>query len=173
MRFSTMRKDELAELADPLHTNLGIDEDGRLEPTVQPDWDSIDRNVFGVEPDEERDAVVSFADMAAALSLIVSWACASRNLTHVGARIASLAVLLDPNNAGPSKKRWTLADIAREAGITRSAISRWLVDFRDSAGTSLTVGKRSSMRAKYRQSQAEAVERHTHSSFVRRDKTSA
>jgi hypothetical protein len=52
--------------SDHLHTDLGVDEDGRLEPTTNVDdfYDEIERDVFGVE---KEDSVVSFSDMTAAL----------------------------------------------------------------------------------------------------------
>jgi hypothetical protein len=152
------------DLSDHQH-DIAFD-DGELVPTTEFDFDSVDREAFGVENDV--DDMVSFSDMSAALSLIVQFACASPNLTHVGGRIAAIGVLLDPSNM-PHGRR-TLADIARECGVTRAAISRWMVDFRDQIGTSLTVGKRSSTRAKDSVAQIEALERGTHSSFVRRDK---
>jgi hypothetical protein len=155
--------------SDHLHENVAWDTDNQeIAGTVGFDYDSIDRNAFNVEPDDERDAVVSFADMSAALSLIIQFAVASPNLKHVGSRIAAIGVLLDPSNM-PFNRR-TLSDIARECGITRAAVSRWICDFRDQIGTSLTVGKRSSASTKDRAGQIEAMERKTHSSFVRKDK---
>jgi hypothetical protein len=48
-----------------------------------------------------------------------------------------------------------------------------MVGFRDQIGTSLTVGKRSSVRAKDSAAQIDAMARGTHSSFVRKDKAKA
>jgi hypothetical protein len=162
-----VRADQLAELSDGLHDNLAFDGD-QFIPTVGFDYDEIDRNAFGVEDNEDT---VSFSDMVAGLSLIVQFACASPDIAHVGGRIAAIGVLLDPSNM-PHGRR-TLADIAKEVGVTRAAVSRWMVDFRDNVETSLTVGKRSSVRAKDRAAQISAIERGTHSAFVRRDKKAA
>jgi leucine-zipper of insertion element IS481 len=160
-----MRADQLERLSDGIHNNLGIDNEGHIEPSVGFDYDEIDRNVFDVEDEEET---VSFSDMAAALALIVGFACASPDLKLVGARIAAIGVLLDPINM-PHNRR-TLADIAREAGLSRACVSKWMIDFRDQIGTSLTVGKRSSARAADRAGQVAAIERGTHVSFVRAKK---
>jgi hypothetical protein len=59
---------ELHEASDHLHGNLGINEDGHLEPTIGPDWDELDRRIFGNEPEEE---VVSWSHMVRALKLIL------------------------------------------------------------------------------------------------------
>jgi hypothetical protein len=83
-------------------------------------------NCFDVEDEEQT---VSFSDMAAALSLIVQFACSSPDICHVGGRIAAIGVLLDPSNQ-PHDRR-TLADVAREVGVSRAAVSRWIMDFRD------------------------------------------
>ena len=158
-----MLTNELAELSDGLHEDIAFEND-TLVPTTAFDYDSIDRNVFDVEPEEDT---VSFSDMAAAFSLIVQWACASPDIKHVGGRIAAIGVLLDPTNL-PHHRR-TLADVARETGVTRAAVS-WVLDFRDQVGTSLTVGKRSSVRKKNSACQLAALERGTHSSQVKRAK---
>src|SRR5262249_32144656 len=116
-----MRSDKILDHhSDGLHTNISINSDGEFEPTVGPDemYDEIDRNVFGVEVNEDT---VSFSDLCAALSLIIQFACASPNISHVGGRIAALGVLLDPSNM-PHNRR-TLTDVARECGVTRAAVS--------------------------------------------------
>jgi hypothetical protein len=167
-RSVAMRSDQILDHhSDGLHTNISVNSDGDFEPTVDPEemYDEIDRNVFGAEDAEDT---VSFSDMCAALSLIVQFACASPDISHVGGRIAALGVLLDPSNM-PHNRR-TLADVSRECGVTRAAVSKWILNFRDQAGVSLTVGKRSSIRAKLRQSQFKAIENGSHSSFRRRDK---
>ena len=140
---------EDAEQIDPLHENLGCDDEGHLIQTTDFDFDAVDRGAFGVEPEEE--SVVSFADMSAALSLIVGWICASPDLRHCGSRAAALACLLDPIHAPHGRS--DLTAIAKEAGVTKAATSKWLVDFRDQVGTSLTIGKRSSQRDVYRRAQ--------------------
>jgi hypothetical protein len=153
---------DLHEASDHIHGNLGV-EDEQLVPTTDFDYDSIDRDVFGHEPEED---IVSFSDMCSALSLIVGWATASPDLTHVAGRIAALGVLLGNTNHG----RDTLADIARECGVSRAAVSKWICNFRDQFDTSLTVGKKSSVREIYARSQRVAFTNHTHSAFTRTDK---
>ena len=90
-----MRLDQLlANDSDGLHDNIAV-ENGDIIPSVGFDWDEIDRNVFEVQDEED---VVSFSDMCAALSLIIQFACASPDISHVGGRIAALGVLLNPSN---------------------------------------------------------------------------
>lgn len=121
-----MRTDQLlANESDGLHDNLATD-NGEIVQSVGFDYDEIDRNCFDVEDEEQT---VSFSDMAAALSSIVQFACSSPDISHVGGRIAAIGVLLDPSNQ-PHDRR-TLADVAREVGVSRAAVSRWIMDFRD------------------------------------------
>jgi transposase-like protein len=106
--------------------------------------------------------------MSAALALILNWVCSSPNLTYCGARAAALLCLLDPINA--PHHRDSLANIAREAGVTRAAISKWIVQFREEADISLTVGKLNSTRETFRNAQLEAVANGTHAGQVRNAK---
>jgi hypothetical protein len=158
-----VRTDELLNIqGDGLHGDLAVD-NGEITQSVDFDYQSIDRDVFGHEPEED---IVSFSDMCSALSLIVGWATASPDLLHVGGRIAALGVLLsgDANHG-----RRTLADIARECGVSRAAVSKWICNFRDQFQTSLTVGKKSSARDIYARAQKVAFANGTHSAFKRRD----
>jgi hypothetical protein len=142
MRFSE------ALQVDPLHGRLAFDADGHVEQTSEFAYDEVDRNVFGIEDEEDS---VSYADMAAALALVLNWCCSSPNLTHVGARAAALLCLLDPTNSPHGRD--SLANIAREANLTRAAISKWIVQFREEADISLTVGKLNSTRKTFRDAQ--------------------
>jgi len=144
---------------------LGVTSDGRLERIGQPDWESIYHNCDGESIEEDT---VSFSDMGAVFSLILEWVLGGDNLTLAGARAASLAVYLDP--VFNCKFGSTLAEIAREAGCTRAALSKALVDFRDAVGIHLTAGKLNGTRSTYRAAQIDAIERGTHSSFKRNAK---
>lgn len=62
---------------DHLH-ELAIDDEGHLERSTQFDYDEVDRNLFGVEPEDS----VTFGDMSAALGLILGWICESKMCVH-------------------------------------------------------------------------------------------
>jgi len=101
-----MRSDQLLDHhSDGLHDNIAV-ENGDIIPSVGFDWDEIDRNVFEVQDEEDT---VSFSDMCAALSLIVQFACASPDISHVGGRIAALGVLLDPSNMPHNRRTFRIA----------------------------------------------------------------
>jgi hypothetical protein len=69
------------KFSDHQHDIAWNHDEEAFDPVAGFDYDAIDRNVFGNEPDEDT---VSFSDMCAALSLIVGWATASPDLSHVG-----------------------------------------------------------------------------------------
>jgi hypothetical protein len=149
---------------DP-HGHLGVNDEGHLEATtdVEDFYDEIDRSCFGVEDEEES---VPFSDMTAALALIVDWSCDSKHPNIIASRILALQVLLSPTNA--KHGRTDLAAIARDCGITRAAVSKCLIEFRDEVGTSLTVGHRNSSRERCRQAQEYALKRGIHVSNTRK-----
>jgi hypothetical protein len=64
--------------------------------------------------------------------------------------------------------RVNLAAIAREAGCTKQALSKWLCEFRDEVGVTMTVGKNQSAREKYAIAQRKALLNGTHASFRRK-----
>ena len=152
----------LSDFGDHLHA-VAI-EDGRAVRSYDFDYDEIDRNL-GNEPEPEPG--IPMHDVAAILSLLLQWACSSDSLTLVGARTASLLAFLNVVDA-PHNRR-TLAEIAREAGCTRQALSKALLELRDECGIHLTIGKRSYARESFKKAQLAAVEAGVHASVTRRD----
>jgi hypothetical protein len=144
---------------------MGINHEGQLEPVtdVNDFYAEIDRNIFGVE---EQDDVVEFGDMSRALGMIIQWACEGNELKLVGARIAALGCLLYGNEMPHG--RTTLAAIAAEANCTKQALSKILIEFKDSIGLTLSIGKNQSARAKYSIAQHKAVLNGTHASLRRK-----
>ena len=55
---------------------------------------------------------------------------------------------------------------------SKQAVSKWATDLRDQTGIALTVGKKSSMRQRYREAQIAAINRGTHASFKREEASS-
>ena len=114
-----MRSTELAQI-DPVHGPLGVNSDSQLEPTTGFDFDSVDRNVFNVK-DEEND-VVELSEASRALGMIIQWACESKDIKLVGARVAALGCLLYADHM--PHNRTNLSAIAEEAGCTKQCISK-------------------------------------------------
>jgi hypothetical protein len=140
-------------------------------PTQTTDFDfsEIDRNVFGVEPEDTGTKSVSFSDMSAALSIILAWiqgkSKTSANPASVASRALGLLYLLDP----VSSHYKSLDDIGKACGLTRAAISRCLVSFREEVGIAFSIGgKCEGSRENYSRSQRAAVVLGTHSSFSRK-----
>ena len=158
-----MRSTELAQI-DPVHGPLGVNSDGQLEPTTGFDFDSVDRNVFNVK-DEEND-VVELSEASRALGMIIQWACESKDIKLVGARVAALGCLLYADHM--PHNRTNLSAIAEEAGCTKQCISKWLVDFREELGFNVSIGKSNGARHRYAAAQHRAIARGTHSSIRRR-----
>jgi hypothetical protein len=77
------------------------------------------------------------------------------------------AIYLDPVNNFKFGK--TLSEIATNAGVTRAALSKALMNFRDDAAIKLGIGKRSGYRETCRKVQQAAVKAGVHSSFKRKD----
>jgi hypothetical protein len=148
------------------HIHSIASEDLQLVRTESFDFHSVYRNVDGEE--EPEDTMVSMADLSGVFSLIMEAILKADNLTMAGAHAAALGVFLDPvhNDRFGSN----LAEIAREAGCTRAALSKFLMDFRRAVGIHLTAGKRSGASESYRQAQRDCIAAKTHSSFTRKDR---
>jgi len=139
---------------------IGWEEDARV-PTAGFDYDALDQSLGWSEPElPEREA--STADFSSALIKVLYWISSTPNIKWAGARACALLAYLDGVNAPHGRD--TLARIAREAGLTRAALSKSLVALRDELGMQLWCGKRAGSREVFRQAQHESVRRNTHSS---------
>lgn len=147
--------------SDHIHS-LAIDSEGRLERSCSPDamYDEVDRNVFGVEPVEET---VEWQDMAASFSMVIDWCTQTKDIKITAGRVHSLALLLWPESAQFA----SLADIARHCSCTRAALSKSLLEFKDSCGFFQSIGKRHFTRDTFAAAQNRAVENGTQSSQCR------
>jgi len=154
-----LQKDALSD-----HVHAIAIQDGRIERVGQFDWDEVYRNVDG---EEREETAVSFSDMSAVFSLILEWMLKAETLQLVGARAAALAMYLDPVNN--NRFGSSLLQIAEQAGSTRAALSKSLIDFRRAAGVHLSMGKGSETTDSYRACQIKSLEAGTHSSFNRKD----
>jgi len=124
---------------------------GSYEMVGQFDWEQIDRNVDGIEPEER---VISFADASAAIAILAGWMCQSCReepapIRTVAAKCEALLFWLDPNQS----KYKSLSDIADACQITRAAVSKMLLGLKDQLGSAVSVGKGSHTRETYRQVQ--------------------
>ena len=153
------------DYGDHIH-DLGTDEDGKLERSCQFDYDEVDRNLFGVEPEDS----VTFGDMSAALGLILGWICESKvcvtDLKMVAARALTLHYWLSPDESDYSG----MAHIAKTCGCTRSALSAHLLRLKDGSGCMISAGKGFNTRPIFADGQRNAVESGSHSSRTRADR---
>jgi biotin operon repressor len=139
-----------------------------FEPVDHFPYSQIDENLglFEADPDQQ----ISFADAAACWSLLLEWIVAGpkSSLAMAGARSHALRHFLDSDNC----RFKSLQAIADEAGCTRAALSKFLLELRDQ----LQIGfefKRVGARNNYREGQIRALERGTHSSTHRKDAKSS
>jgi hypothetical protein len=148
-----------SELGDPLHEIAREDSLG-LVPVVNFDFASLD-------PAQPED-MVSVAEASSASSKILAWIVGDRNSTddlrNVGGRAGALQVLLDSNGRYKS-----LAAVARDANVSRSIVSQWLLRLRDSYNLRLSL-RGSEIRRNCQEAQFAAVAAGTHSSrFTRKN----
>src|SRR6516164_5321625 len=154
-----MRIAELHELSDHIH-DLGV-EDESLVPSVGFDYQAVGDALGNTEPAESID----FADAASAIKSILLWICSPPDLKRVGARAAALLAWLDPTETA-THDRESLTKIARQAGVTKQAISKYLIELRDSLGITVGIGKRHTARQAYRNAQYRALGKGRHASQV-------
>jgi hypothetical protein len=151
---------------DGIH-EVGLDKDGRLERIGHPDWESIFHNVDGESIEQDT---VTWSDMSAAFSLLLSWMCGRSDhwldpsITNAGWRAHALLYLLDNGQA----RYGSLEEIADAGGVTKAAVSKALADLRRELGGILPF-KRSGSSDNYRKAQNYAVVAGVHSSFSRKD----
>jgi len=131
--------------------------DGRIHEIVDFDYDAVD----GPQPE----ATAPVSQMAAGLCEILSCLAKGRNLKTSGARVLALLAMLDPIK----QSMRNLSEVARLAGCSRAALSKFLVNFRDTYGFGLIAGKLQGSRAAYREGQLRSLRNSTHSSFCRKD----
>ena len=147
---------------DHLH-QAGRNSDGRLELTENFDFAAVDRLLGNHEPEDS----VSWSDMVAAFCLVLEWLTGSTDNTTFamsGARCHSLIYFLNPTGC----RFDSLEEIAMEAGCTRAALSKSLLQVRDQLGMHWTMGKRSFVRESCRRGQLASVDLGTHASCQRK-----
>jgi len=123
------------------HVHQLATEDDQIVGVCDFDYSEVDR---GLGWAKDSEGMVSMSDCAAALSLVIEHCLQAQSLTLAGAEPAALAVFLNPVHN--CKFGRTLSEIAKEAGCTRAALSKSLINFRDAAGVHLSMGKLSGSR---------------------------
>jgi len=143
---------------DPLYG--GGRENGRPVPVVDFNYGLID----GVP---ESETMISVTQASSALVKVLGWLSRSQDCRFIGAKALALRALLgSPNNPFRS-----VARIAAEAGVTRSALSHALLSLASDYGIRLNTGKLETSRQAYREAAHRALERGTHVSQRKNHKT--
>ena len=153
----------LNNLGDGIHDLAFLD--GRLVQTVDFDFDEVDRNMSGEEPEDEQ---VAWGDMVASFALLLQWMCGNRtpDVRIIAGRALSLLLWLQPDQCEYD----SMAEIAKACECTRAALSASLLRLKDDTGCFLSVGKGFHARAKFSEAQHRAVSSGTHSSQTRTDR---
>jgi hypothetical protein len=151
---------------DHLH-ELGLGQNGHLERICQPDWESIFHN----DGEGIEENTVTWADMSAAVSLLLGFCCGRSDkgddklaIVRSGMRVNAVLYWLDSN----ASRYNSLEEIADAAGVTKAAVSKSLMDLRKELGGILPM-KLSGSSDNYRKAQQFAVAAQEHSSFSRKD----
>jgi hypothetical protein len=144
------------DVYDHIH-RCAVDESGELVPLVDFDFTSLDPQNIDTIP---------VAEASSALARVLGWITGNdRNFTNSGGRASALSLLLGNNHRHKS-----LADIAREANVSRAIVSRWLLGLRDEFQIGLSL-RGSLIRDNCRQAQRAAIAAGRHSSVSRKDGT--
>jgi hypothetical protein len=141
------------EVSDGIH-ELGT-EDGKLVPICTP-----------FDADSGSETHVPMPDVASGFSTIVHWICSPVDLNMIAARALTIQTWLNPINA----QFRSLNKIAEHCSVTRAALSKAILVFRDEHNIGLTIGRLESSRAVFRQAQRIAFQNGTHSSQTRKNR---
>ncbi len=103
--------------------------------------------------------------MSAAFSIVLDWITSSRgpDVRIPASRAYALAFLLWPETS----KFSSLSEIAVACGLTKAAVSKSLLDFKDQSGLTISAGKGHYTRGKFRVAQNAAVAKGSHASNIR------
>jgi hypothetical protein len=151
-----MRADQIDELGDGIHC-IGVNGDGRLEPTVDFAWDEI-------EPIAERDDSITWADASSLLVRVLQFVTAPDELKMAGARANLVVYLLDPSQC----KYKSLRELGEACGCTKQALSRALMKWRLEVAVDLNLGKRAGSSESYRRAAYRSVEAGRHFTSARK-----
>lgn len=104
-------------------------EDGHLEPTCGPDWDAIDRNCFGVEPEDDNEEFTPEEIDAACkvFTQLLEWIWQRGMKDERGIAIRAIVccwVFL------AQLRPLTETEIARGFGKHKQSLGRWVDDFK-------------------------------------------
>jgi hypothetical protein len=150
-----MRTDELLDHhGDGIH-NISVGQDGRIEPSVDFDWNAIESLA------EDNDSI-SWAEASATLVKLLQWITEPGELAKAGARANLVVYLLNPAEC----KYGSLRELAEASGCTKQALSEALMDWRRELNLGLNLGKRAYTSESYRQAQDRAFAAGNHASQV-------
>jgi hypothetical protein len=146
---------------DPLHPGVSFNAHHQAEPTVDFDFDSIDRFCFGV-PDESD--TIDFSDTASALPRILEWCLKPTDQVSQAGRVAIVQYML---NSGQSR-HGSLQEIGNYYNPSKQFLSRMQLEFKSLFGVQLYNGKKDSTRQRFRDAQYRSIEAGTHRSVAHR-----
>lgn len=110
------------------------------------------------EQDDPPETTVPLSTVCSALCEILDWITIPITLNMTAARAHTLRTWLDPVQSAYK----SLNEIANYCDVSRAALSKSLLAFRDEHSIHLTIGRLESSRELYRQAQLHALEEHRH-----------
>jgi hypothetical protein len=165
LRFLTPERKNSGYMSSSGHTsayNDGIHDTGLDEEKLVP----ITRFVY---PDEATPPVsekpLTIAEVSSAFSNVIDWIVTPQAPNMIAARSLTMKLWLDPIRS----RHRSLLRIAQECDVSRAALSKALLAFRDEYSIGLTIGRLESSREIFRQAQLASIENGTHASFSRKN----
>jgi hypothetical protein len=146
---------------DGIHP-VGWGDGHEIVPVIEPDFDAIDRHLSG-ESEGPEEGTVTFSEMVSAFVRVLDFICKNPQPGVVAGRALALQFWLHPEQSHYD----SVAQIALSCGLTRQALSKAVLQFKDSLNIRFPVGKRNGTRDAFRAAQVKAMENGTHASYKR------
>jgi hypothetical protein len=101
---------------------------------------------------------IPMPQVCSALSIIIDWVTVPENPSMAGGRAYALKLWLNPTNS----RHRSLREIASRCDVSRAALSKALLSFRDEHSIGLTIGRLESSRGLFREAQLNSIEEGRH-----------
>jgi hypothetical protein len=151
--------------SDGVHRTAYNVDSGHFENVMDFPFDAVDRNLSGEVEDIDR-ADYSLANLGSAVNVLLSWFVKGRSLENIAGRALVLHWYLRPAESDYS----SISEIATACNCTRAALSKALLELRDSLDFKPSAGKLHGARQTYSEAQKEAFASGSHVSFTRKDR---
>jgi hypothetical protein len=151
--------------SDGIHKTALNRDTHHFEGVTDFDYDAVDRSITG-DPEDVDIKEHSLADLGSAVNVLLSWAVKGRSLPMIAGRILSLHWYLREAESEYD----SISEIATACNCTRAALSKALLELRDSIGLKISAGKLHSARRTYSKAQDASFKAGKHAAFTGADR---